>query len=150
MSMPTPTINSDLTAQRHNSPADKLFEGLQDDSLQVWMSHGDKPNQLPNRFITIATTQNSPYTGITHETKHIYGRQFHPEVAHTLRSTEFLKNSAVSICGAQQNRKMSKFIGRGIIQVRNLLGDRGQVIGAVSGGVDSTVTARLLKEATGD
>ncbi|KAK6063988.1 GMP synthase [Seiridium cupressi] len=120
-------------AQRHNSPTDKLFEGLQDDSLQVWMSHDGKPSQLPNRFITIATTQNSPYTGITHETRHIYGIQFHPEVAHTLRGTELLKNSAVSICGAQQNRKMSKFIGREMIQIRNLVGDRGHIIGAVSG-----------------
>ncbi|KAK9769319.1 hypothetical protein AB5N19_01327 [Seiridium cardinale] len=136
--------------KRHNGPADKLFEGLQDDRSQVWMSHGGKPSQLPNGFSTIATTQNSPYAGITHEIKHIYGIQFYPDAAHTLRGTDLLKNSAVSVCGAQQNRKMSKFIGQEMIQIRNPVGDRGQVIGAVSGGVDSTVAARVLKEATGD
>jgi GMP synthase (glutamine-hydrolysing) len=111
--------------------------------MQVWMSHGDKLSQLPTGFCTIASTQNSPYACIAHETKPIFGIQFHPEVTHTLRGTELLKNFAVDICGAKQNWTMSNFIEKEITRVRKLVGDRGQVIGAVSGGVDSTVAAKL-------
>ncbi|KAI1862348.1 uncharacterized protein JN550_010210 [Neoarthrinium moseri] len=142
--------HADLKADRHNSPVDRLFEGLAEDAMQVWMSHGDKLSQLPPGFCTIATTQNSPYAGIAHETKPIFGIQFHPEVTHTLRGKDLLKNFAVNICGAEQNWKMSKFIDQEITRIRKLVGDKGQVIGAVSGGVDSTVAARLMKEAIGD
>lgn len=116
----------------------------------MWMSHGDKLSQLPEGFTTIATTQNSPYAGIAHTTKPIFGIQFHPEVTHSIRGTEILKNFAVNICGARQNWKMSKFIDQEITRIRNLVGPTAQVIGAVSGGVDSTVAARLMKEAIGD
>ncbi|KJZ76819.1 GMP synthase [Hirsutella minnesotensis 3608] len=139
-----------LTTQRHNTQADRLFEGLHDAPTQVWMSHGDKLGQLPQGFCTIATTQNSPFAGIAHESKPIYGLQFHPEVTHTLKGAHLLKNFAVGICGAKQNWTMSNFIDQEITRIRKLVGDKGQVIGAVSGGVDSTVAAKLMKEAIGD
>ncbi|KAK3942548.1 GMP synthase [Diplogelasinospora grovesii] len=142
--------HADLVPQRHNSHVDRLFEGMHDGATQVWMSHGDKLGQLPDGFCTIATTQNSPYASIAHESKPIFGIQFHPEVTHTLRGTDILKNFAVGICGAQQNWKMTSFIDNEITRVRRLVGERGQVIGAVSGGVDSTVAAKLMKEAIGD
>lgn len=107
-----------------------------------WMSHGDKLSQLPAGFITIATSQNSPYASIAHETKPIFGIQFHPEVTHTPRGTELLKNFAVGICGAKQNWTMTDFLEREVIRIQKLVGE-GQVIGAVSGGVDSTVAAKL-------
>jgi GMP synthase (glutamine-hydrolysing) len=135
--------HADLTSQRHGTQVDRLFQGLHDGATQVWMSHGDKLSQLPEGFCTIATTKNSPYAGIAHETKPIFGIQFHPEVTHTLRGTELLKNFAVGICGAQQNWNMHNFIEQEITRIRNLVGEKGQVIGAVSGGVDSTVAARL-------
>ncbi|KND86864.1 GMP synthase [glutamine-hydrolyzing] [Tolypocladium ophioglossoides CBS 100239] len=142
--------HADLTPRHHNSNVDRLFESLHGEAMQVWMSHGDKLGQLPSGFCTIATTQNSPYAGIAHETKPIFGLQFHPEVTHTIRGKDILKNFAVGICGANPNWNMSNFIEQEITRIRKLVGERGQVIGAVSGGVDSTVAARLMKEAIGD
>ena len=133
----------DLIPHRHNSNVDRLFEGLHETATQVWMSHGDKLGKLPEGFCTIATTKNSPYAGIAHETKPIFGLQFHPEVTHILRGKDMLKNFAVGICGAQANWNMSNFIEQEIARIRKLVGPPGQVIGAVSGGVDSTVAAKL-------
>lgn len=78
------------------------------------------------------------------------GVQFHPELEHTPRGTEILRNFAIDICGAQANWVMKDFIQKEIVRIRHLVGDRAQVIGAVSGGVDSTVAAKLMKEAIGD
>ncbi|KAL3951951.1 hypothetical protein ACCO45_013668 [Purpureocillium lilacinum] len=141
---------AELVPHRHNSNVDRLFEGLHEKETQVWMSHGDKLGKLPEGFVTIATTQNSPYAGIAHETKPIFGLQFHPEVTHSLRGKDMLKNFAVGICGAKANWNMSNFIDQEIVRIRKLVGDKAQVIGAVSGGVDSTVAAKLMKEAIGD
>jgi GMP synthase (glutamine-hydrolysing) len=137
--------DKDLIPQRHNSNVDRLFKGFQDSATQVWMSHGDRLSQLPSEFCTIATTHNSPYASIAHKSKPIFGIQFHPEVTHTLRGTEILKNFAVGICGAKQTWNMSNFIDQEITRIRKLVGQKGQVIGAVSGGVDSTVAAKLSK-----
>jgi GMP synthase (glutamine-hydrolysing) len=71
--------HSELQAKRIDGHVDRLFKDLEDD-LKVWMSHGDKLGALPPSFHTIATTKNAPYAGIAHETKPIYGIQFHPEV----------------------------------------------------------------------
>ncbi|KAI1087490.1 GMP synthase [Rostrohypoxylon terebratum] len=141
---------ADLTPQPHNAHADRLYEGLSENgSMRVWMSHGDKLSQLPTGFVTIATTQNSPYASIAHETKPIFGIQFHPEVTHTPRGTELLKNFAVGICAVKQNWTMTDFLEKEVARIRKLVG-AGQVIGAVSGGVDSTVAAKLMKLAIGD
>lgn len=83
------------------------------------MSHGDKLGKLPEGFVTIATTQNSPYAGIAHETKPIFGLQFHPEVTHSLRGKDMLKNFAVGICGAKANWNMSNFIDQEIVRIRS-------------------------------
>ncbi|EON60936.1 GMP synthase [Coniosporium apollinis CBS 100218] len=141
-----------LDIQRHNSGAghiDELFKGLED-NLEVWMSHGDKLSHLPDSFVTIATTSNAPFAGIAHTEKPYYGIQFHPEVTHTPRGTQLLKNFAVNVCRAEQNWTMSKFVDQEITRIRKLVGEKGQVIGAVSGGVDSTVAAKLMQEAIGD
>lgn len=128
---------------------DKLFRGLEDD-MEVWMSHGDKLSQLPSSFRTIATTINAPFAGIAHESKPYYGIQFHPEVTHTPRGTKLLENFAINVCDVKQDWTMEKFVDKEIARIRALVGDKGQVIGAVSGGVDSTVAAKLMKEAIGD
>jgi len=127
----------------------KLFEGL-GDSLDVWMSHGDKLIALPQGFTTIATTANAPYAGIAHNSNQLYGIQFHPEVTHTPRGKQVLSNFAVNICAAQQNWTMAGFRDQEVMRIRQLVGERGQVIGAVSGGVDSTVAAKLMQEAIGN
>lgn len=141
--------HSDLQAKRVDGHVDKLFLGLEDD-LKVWMSHGDKLGALPTSFHTIATTKNAPFAGIAHESKPIYGIQFHPEVTHTPRGVKVLENFAVGICGAKQNWSMSTFVEKEIKRIQALVGPRGQVLGAVSGGVDSTVAASLMHRAIGD
>jgi len=114
------------------------------------MSHGDKLSNLPESFTTIATTPNAPFAGIAHEQKQLYGIQFHAEVTHTPRGVQLLKNFAVDICKAKTDWTMGKFVDQEIARIRALVGEKGQVIGAVSGGVDSTVAAALMKEAIGD
>ncbi|KAI5868536.1 GMP synthase [Durotheca rogersii] len=136
-----------IIAQHHNTPVDRLFEGVEGN---VWMSHGDKLSALPAGFCTIASTENSPYAGIAHESDPIFGIQFHPEVSHTPHGKRLLRNFALDICGAKPNWTMSEFIGREITRIRDLVGDKSHVLGAVSGGVDSTVAAKLMKEAIGD
>ena len=75
--------------------------------------------------------------------------RFHPEVTHTPKGTELLRNFAVDICEARQHWTMDEFVGKEIARIRALVGEKGQVIGAVSGGVDSTVAAKLMNEAIG-
>ncbi|KAK5690530.1 GMP synthase (glutamine-hydrolyzing), partial [Elasticomyces elasticus] len=120
------------------------------DKIEVWMSHGDKLAQLPPHFEVIATTANAPFAGIASTAKPYFGIQFHPEVTHTPQGTQILENFAVRICGAKQEWSMEKFVDKEIERIKALVGDKGQVIGAVSGGVDSTVAAKLMKEAIGD
>ncbi|KAK0739289.1 class I glutamine amidotransferase-like protein [Apiosordaria backusii] len=127
----------------------KLFQGLGDE-MHVYMSHFDKLVQLPEGFTILASTPNSEFAGIAHQTKPVFGVQFHPEVTHTPRGVELFKNFAVDICGARQHWVMSDFIQHEIQRIRKLVGPKAQVIGAVSGGVDSTVAARLMTEAIGD
>ncbi|KAE8447706.1 GMP synthase (glutamine-hydrolyzing) [Mollisiaceae sp. DMI_Dod_QoI] len=141
--------HAELQAKRDEGHVDTLFKGLEDE-LKVWMSHGDKLGALPPSFHIIATSKNSPFAGIAHQTKPIYGIQFHPEVTHTPRGIKLLENFAVGICGAKQNWTMAKFVDKEIARIRALVGEKGQVLGAVSGGVDSTVAAKLMHEAIGE
>ncbi|KAL9588293.1 MAG: hypothetical protein Q9203_002891 [Teloschistes exilis] len=127
----------------------ELFNNIVDD-IDVWMSHGDKLSHLPESFTTIAKTKNAPFAGIAHSSRPYYGIQFHPEVSHTSQGTKVLANFAVRICKARQHWTMEEFVGKEISRIRALVGEQGQVIGAVSGGVDSTVAAKLMHEAIGD
>ncbi|KAL9583801.1 MAG: hypothetical protein Q9212_002495 [Teloschistes hypoglaucus] len=127
----------------------ELFNDIVDD-IDVWMSHGDKLSHLPESFTTIAKTKNAPFAGIAHRSRPYYGIQFHPEVSHTSQGTTVLANFAVRICKARQHWTMEEFVGKEISRIRALVGKKGQVIGAVSGGVDSTVAAKLMHEAIGD
>ncbi|CAF9925781.1 MAG: GMP synthase (glutamine-hydrolyzing) [Alectoria fallacina] len=127
----------------------RLFDGLGSE-LEVWMSHGDKLSSLPPSFLAIATTDNAPFAGIASLNRPIFGIQFHPEVAHTPKGTKILRNFAVGICEARQHWTMEEFVSKEINRIRALVGEKGQVIGAVSGGVDSTVAAKLMHEAIGD
>jgi GMP synthase (glutamine-hydrolysing) len=143
--------HADLTAKRldNQGHVDLLFAGIEDNT-KVWMSHGDKLVKLPEGFHTIATTVNSQYAAIAHQSKPIFGLQFHPEVTNTISGTHIIKNFAVNICGAKTNWTMANFVDREISRIRKLVGDTDHVLGAVSGGVDSTVASKLMKEAIGD
>lgn len=116
---------------------------------RVWMSHGDKVTELPEGFHIVASSSGAPYAVIANEERKFYGVQFHPEVVHTPDGKELLQNFAVNICGCEQNWAMDNFIHDQVAKIRKQVGDK-KVICAVSGGVDSTVTAALINEAIGD
>ncbi len=127
-----------------------LFEGIdKNEELNVWMSHGDRVDVMPDGFTVIAHTDNAPIAAIRHEARLIFAIQFHPEVAHTDQGSTILANFAVTICGCEQNWTPANFIESEIHKVREQVGDK-HVICGLSGGVDSSVVAVLLQEAIGD
>ena len=117
---------------------------------QVWMSHGDQLSSIPPNFHIIGSTKTAPYAAIAHDSKPFYGIQFHPEVTHTPRGKQVIARFLLNICGCNTNWTMEEFIGKEIVRIRDICGTKGRVIGAVSGGVDSTVAAKLMHEAIGD
>ncbi|KAK8872800.1 GMP synthase [Apiospora arundinis] len=141
--------HAEVNVTKVNSHADRLFAGL-GDNVSAFMSHFDKLVSLPTDFVVIAATKNSEYAGIAHKEKPIFGVQFHPELEHTPCGTDVLRNFAVTVCGANPNWIMKDFKELEIARIRELVGDRALVLGACSGGVDSTVGAALMKEAIGD
>ncbi|KAJ6493592.1 hypothetical protein C8R47DRAFT_1118916 [Mycena vitilis] len=132
-----------------HASVDALFEGLGDE-MQVWMSHGDQLSAPPPDFHVIGYTATAPYAALAHNTKLIYGIQFHPEVTHSPRGKEVIGRFILNICGCQRHWTMEEFIGKEVARIREICGPTGRVIGAVSGGVDSTVAAKLMHEAIGD
>ncbi|MDW8108294.1 MAG: glutamine-hydrolyzing GMP synthase [Candidatus Kryptonium sp.] len=124
---------------------DDLFYGLNSNTI-VWMSHGDALLKAPDGFDVIAQTENSPICAIRNKEKKIYGVQFHPEVAHTEKGSEILKNFVYRICGCQGGWNAESFIENSIREIKEIVGDK-KVICGVSGGVDSTVLAVLLTKA---
>ncbi len=126
----------------------ELFFGL-DESQEVWMSHGDRIDREPEGFAVIAHTANAPVAAIKHLTKPVYGIQFHPEVAHTPQGTEMLENFLFRICKVAGDWTMRSFIQEKLESIREEVGNANVVCG-LSGGVDSSVTAKLVHEAVGD
>jgi len=120
-----------------------------DSSSPVWMSHGDRIEEMPPGFTSLAHTENSPIAVIGNEEKSIFGLQFHPEVVHTPQGKTILKNFIYRICGCTGNWTMSNFINESIARIKKQVGT-GKVIIALSGGVDSSVVATLIHRAVGD
>ncbi|KAI8869561.1 GMP synthase [Ramicandelaber brevisporus] len=143
--------HADLHVVRHpdHPTADLLLKNI-NDMTTVWMSHGDHIDGAPAGFMVIGTTATSDYAAICHEEKHIYAIQFHPEVTHTKQGSLLLRNFVVDICGCQTNWTMESFVEKEIERIRNVVGPTSQVVGAVSGGVDSTVAAVLMTKAIGE
>lgn len=123
----------------------KLFAGIPKRS-DVWMSHGDELKKLPKGFKGIAKTADVKFAAVSDEKRKIYGVQFHPEVTHTKMGAEILKNF-LKICNVEFFEKEID-INKLIEDVKNRIGD-GKAIGAVSGGVDSTVASVLVARAIG-
>jgi len=117
-------------------------------SSPVWMSHGDRIEEMPPGFIALAYTENSPYAVMGND-KGIYGLQFHPEVAHTPQGKAILKNFAYKVCGCQGNWTIGNFIHESLSNIKEQVGG-GKVISALSGGVDSAVVSSLIHKAIGD
>ena len=127
---------------------DPLFKGF-DENSQVWMSHGDTITALPEGFHAIASTDKVKYAAYAAAGEDIWGVQFHPEVFHTLRGTQLLRNFAVDICGSRQDWSAANFVETTIRELREQIADDRVILG-LSGGVDSSVCAVLLNRAIGD
>ncbi|QQK75288.1 glutamine-hydrolyzing GMP synthase [Salicibibacter cibarius] len=115
----------------------------------VWMSHGDRIIEPPEGFTTDATNPTTPVAAMSHAEKGIYGVQFHPEVRHTEYGNDILHNFVFDICQSKGEWTMENFIDLEVEKIRANVGDR-RVLCALSGGVDSSVTAMLVHRAIGD
>ncbi len=126
-----------------------IFYGIKKGhKIKVWMSHGDRVEQLPPGFVKIAESQYSPIAAIGDKKKKIYGVQFHPEVVHTPKGVQILKNFLYIICKCTPSWNMTSFIKKTIEHLKNRVKNE-KVICALSGGVDSSVTATLIHKAIG-
>ena len=124
-----------------------LFKNLEQ-TLNVWMSHGDQVQDLPDNFTLIASTDSAPIAAMQHQTKPIFALQFHPEVTHTECGKVILDNFIFKVCEASNDWKMDDLIEQRIAEIKNKVGDNKVLLG-LSGGVDSSVTAALLHQAIG-
>ncbi|HEY3334449.1 MAG TPA: glutamine-hydrolyzing GMP synthase [Candidatus Limnocylindrales bacterium] len=133
-----------------------LFGGI-DREQPVWMSHGDSITRLPEGFASTAQTDSTPYAGLEAPERNLYGIQFHPEVAHTPRGKDVLRNFVTEIAHIAPAWTSANFIDTTVNEIRERVdaharetGSDGKVICALSGGVDSAVAAALVHRAVGD
>ena len=117
---------------------------------QVWMSHGDRMESIPEGFKVLGKSSNSPIAMIGNENKKYYALQFHPEVHHTPAGKNLLKNFVLNICGAKAEWTPQSIINQSIDQIRSRVSPKERVLSAVSGGVDSSVATALVHKAVGD
>ena len=125
----------------------ELFSNLPE-KFNVWMSHSDKVIQLPEKFISLASTDNTEFAAAFDPERKIYGVQFHPEVYHTEFGNEIIKNFLFKVCNCEPNWQMKNFIQEKISEIQTKVKDQ-LVVCALSGGVDSTVAAVLVHRAIG-
>ena len=130
------------------APLDLLDGWFADGDEQVWMSHGDHVAKIAPGFEVYGTSPNAPYAILADASRHFYGVQFHPEVHHTPRGAKLYENF-IRIAGFTGDWTMDAYKDIAIEKIREQVGDS-HVICALSGGVDSSVTAALLHEAIGD
>lgn len=124
-----------------------LFRGIEKDTT-CWMSHTYYVNELPEGFVKTAETSNCPTAAMENPSRKLYGVQFHPEVEHTPRGRDILKNFLYNICGCKGDWKMSSFVEQSVKAIKEKVGDK-TVLCALSGGVDSSVAAVLVHKAVG-
>ena len=122
---------------------------LPDEPFQAWMSHGDRITKVPDGFVALAKSGNSPYAAMYDPARKYYGIQFHPEVNHTSGGTEIIRRFVVDICGARPDWTPASIIDEAVERIRQQVGSE-RVLAAVSGGVDSSVAAALVHKAIGD
>ena len=133
-----------------------LFDGIEREQ-PVWMSHGDSITRLPEGFHATAQTDSTPFAGLADPARNLYGIQFHPEVVHTPRGRDVLRNFVVGIAGVEPTWTAANFIDTTVAAIRERVDAHaattdsdGLVICALSGGVDSAVAAALVHRAVGD
>ena len=125
-----------------------VFEGI-DKKTSCWMSHGDSIKKLPRGFKTTASTKNTKIAAIADFQKKLYGLQFHPEVEHTAKGKQMLRNFLFNICGCKRLWTMKSFAKDSIVHIKETIKDKKIILG-LSGGVDSSVTAVLIHKAVGN
>jgi len=128
-----------------------LFDGLWPKGAreQVWMSHGDRVEDLPPGFRVVAVSEGAPFSVIADDNRRFYGTMFHPEVIHTPQGAALLRNFTHHVAQCSGDWTMAAFRAQAVERIRQQVG-RGRVICGLSGGVDSSVAAALLHEAIGD
>lgn len=127
----------------------ELFKNLNNiHNFKVWMSHGDQVCQLPEDFSVTASSENSAVAAMENKAKKYYGVQFHPEVTHTPEGKKIFENFVFDICKCQKNWTAENIIDDIVQDIRKKIGSE-KVLLALSGGVDSLVTAVLLQKAIG-
>ena len=133
----------------------KLLKDIEDHTtdegyglLDVWMSHGDRVNKVPDGFKLIASTDNAPIAGMADEERGFYGLQFHPEVTHTRQGERIVNRFVHEICGCSALWTAGNIVDDSIAQIKEQVGSDEIVLG-LSGGVDSSVVAALLHKAIG-
>ena len=143
---------AEVRARGHSA----LLRDLQDRSnqeghglLDVWMSHGDKVNEMPPGFEVIASNAATPIAGMADEKRRFYGVQFHPEVTHTLQGRAILERFVHEICNLAGDWNMPDYVEEAVGRIRSEVG-AGEVVLGLSGGVDSSVAAALIHRAIGD
>jgi GMP synthase (glutamine-hydrolysing) len=150
-------------AKREYGPAtvtittdDGLFRGLEREQ-PVWMSHGDSILRPPPGFHGTAQTESTAFAALADPERRLFGIQFHPEVVHTPRGREILRNFVLAVAGARPSWTPASFIESAVAEIRERVeaharetGSEGRVICALSGGVDSAVAATLVHRAVGD
>jgi GMP synthase (glutamine-hydrolysing) len=127
-----------------------LFKGFSpEEAVTTWMSHGDHIEQPPDGYVVTAESNGNPISAFRHESRAVYGVQFHPEVAHTPRGREVISNFLFDICAAEPSWTAGAFIEEEVNRIKKLVG-KSRVICGLSGGVDSSVAAALVHRAVGD
>ena len=134
---------SSLLSMEKNS---ELFDGI-GESIRAWMSHGDEAEEIPSDFEVIGYTESSQAAAIANTNRTVFGIQFHPEVVHTERGTDILKNFVLNVCKAKQGWTMEGFVEKTVKEISEI---DGNVLCGVSGGIDSTVAALLIRKAIGN
>ncbi len=137
------------TEVKRSADSSALFAGIEEDTI-VWMSHGDKVVSIPEGFHTIASSTTCEFAAVGDDERGFYGVQFHPEVSHTVRGQDMLTNFVLDVCKLPGDWKADSIAEREIEKIKKLVGDTGEVVLGLSGGVDSAVAAVLVHRAIGD
>ena len=139
------------SSEREYGPAilEPLMPSILSVLSQVWMSHGDRITRMPDGFVALAKSGNSPFAAMGDMQRKYFGVQFHPEVHHTPNGIELLKHFAIDICNVTPDWTPSSIIEASVKRIQEQVGKE-RVLAAVSGGVDSTVAAALVYKAIGD